>query len=209
MCGALAAPAGPFAAGAAASVCGGAVHRALSASYQGDNPWSAALNPEAVVGDAVVGGLTGAVAAKVFAWASPLLSKAAGRLAPRLGPVLNPRPGYTAGNTGKAIERWSWPPNRGFLHDPVPTTLKPGTRIDRYGREGGTYVSPEGTPFAQRALPPKQPNTPYRVYEVVAELEVRGGITAPWFGQPGGGIQYELPGSVGDLISRGILKSVG
>ena len=44
---------------------------------------------------------------------------------------------------------------------------------------------------------------------VVGDLEVRGGITAPWFGQPGGGVQYVLPSSVADLVSRGILKPVG
>ncbi len=94
------------------------------------------------------------------------------------------------------------------MHDPVPTTLKPGTIVDRYGREGGSFVSPKGTPFGQRSLPPDSASAPYRQYEVVGDLEVRGGITAPWFGQSGGGIQYELPGSVADLISRGILKPV-
>ena len=73
---------------------------------------------------------------------------------------------------------------------------------------GGSFVSPKGTPFGQRSLPPDSASAPYRQYEVVGDLEVRGGITAPWFGQSGGGIQYELPGSVADLISRGILKPV-
>lgn len=63
------------------------------------------------------------------------------------------------------------------------------------------------TPFRQRS--PESANAPYRQYEVVGDLEVRGDIAAPWFGQPGGGVQYELPSSVGDLISRGILKPVG
>lgn len=49
---------------------------------------------------------------------------------------------------------------------------------------------------------------PYRQDEVVGDLEVRGGIAAPGFGQPGGGV-HELPNSVADLISRGILKPVG
>jgi hypothetical protein len=98
VCGALAAPAGPFAAGAAAAVCGGAVHRALSASYQGDNPWSAALDPEPVATDAVVGGLTGAVAEKVLVWARPLI----GSGLVRLGPAVRPPSGYTAAEGASA-----------------------------------------------------------------------------------------------------------
>jgi hypothetical protein len=49
----------------------------------------------------------------------------------------------------------------------VETTLKPGTRIDRYGYDSGTFVSPEGTPYANRALEPGTETKPYNVYEVV------------------------------------------
>jgi len=37
-----------------------------------------------------------------------------------------------------------WPKNDGFAGTSENITLKPGTRIDRYGYEGGTFVSPEG-----------------------------------------------------------------
>ncbi|MGQ0463912.1 MAG: TNT domain-containing protein [Sporichthyaceae bacterium] len=87
--------------------------------------------------------------------------------------------------------------------------MKAGTRIDRYGREGGTFVSPEGTPFPQRSLPADSEKLPRSVYEVTGDLDVQGGITAPWFGQPGGGVQYDLPSTVGDLVSRGLLKRIG
>lgn len=56
---------------------------------------------------------------------------------------------------------------------------------------------------------PASVNSPYRVYEVVQELPVQGGIAAPWFGQPGGGVQYKLPSSVADLIDQGIIKPRG
>lgn len=95
------------------------------------------------------------------------------------------------------------------MGDPVQTTLKVGTRIDRYGYSGGTFVSSEGTPFAEWALLPTDINKPYNVYEVTQPLEARGGTVAAWFGYGGGGVQYELPQSVADLIDQGFLKRVG
>jgi hypothetical protein len=131
-------------------------------------------------------------------------------------PLMTPAPlcsiqrGGVAANSGKDLVKWSWPPQpRGFLNKPVTTTLKAGTRIDRYGHEGGTFVSPAGTPFSQRALRPKSANAPPTTYEVTGDLDVQGGIAASWFGYPGAGVQYELPNSVADLISRGLLKPVG
>ena len=41
---------------------------------------------------------------------------------------------------------------RGFMGTPVRETLQPGTVITRYGGEGGTFVSPAGTPFSGRGL---------------------------------------------------------
>ena len=40
-------------------------------------------------------------------------------------------------------------------------------------------------------------------------VEVNGGTVAPWFGQGGGGIQYEFDQSIADLIEGGFLKAVG
>src|SRR5690348_10221416 len=85
-----------------------------------------------------------------------------------------------------------YPPNRGFLDSPTTETLKPGTMIDRYGFEGGTFVSPVGTPYEMRALAPDSLSKPYNVYEVVKPAEVSSGKVAPWFGQPGKGTQYEF-----------------
>jgi RHS repeat-associated protein len=102
-----------------------------------------------------------------------------------------------------------WPDNRGVLGIPWRDVLIPGTRIDRYGREGGTFVSPEGTPFPMRALPPESLDAPYTVYEVLKPIPVDSGYIAPWFGQPGGGIQHELPRSVADLIQDGFLGRIG
>lgn len=102
-----------------------------------------------------------------------------------------------------------WPPNRGFDGEVVIETLKPGTRIDRYGFEGGTFVSPEGIPYPSRALAPGTEKKPYNVYEVIKPIEVQAGKIAPWFNEPGGGIQYELSISVKKLIEDGFIRRVG
>jgi hypothetical protein len=106
----------------------------------------------------------------------------------------------------RAIQRY-WPPNRGFLDPPVPATLSPGTRIDRFGHEGGTFVSPEGTPFTLRGLPPESGKKPYNIYEVVKPLDVQSGTAAPAFGG-GLGPQYELPASIDVLVKSGHLRRV-
>jgi hypothetical protein len=102
-----------------------------------------------------------------------------------------------------------WPPNRGFAGDPVAEALPAGTRLDRYGYEGGTFLSPEGTPVEARSLAPGTTDKPYNVYEVEQPITVQSGQAAPWFGQPGGGTQYELPMPVSDAIAQGYLKRVG
>ena len=107
---------------------------------------------------------------------------------------------------GTALERSPWPANRGFLGDPVDTTLEEGTRVDRYGGPGGTFVSPEGEPFEARSLRSTSINSPYNVYQVVKPITVQGGIAAPAFGYGGGAIQYEFPMPIQDLIDQGILK---
>jgi len=101
-----------------------------------------------------------------------------------------------------------YPRSRGFLGDAVNETLQAGTRIDRYGFEGGTFASPEGVPAPMRALPPGSLDKPYNVYEVIKPLHVKSGRAAPWFQQPGLGRQYELPQSIHDLIEQGIIRRV-
>ncbi|WP_365305471.1 TNT domain-containing protein [uncultured Thiodictyon sp.] len=112
-------------------------------------------------------------------------------------------------------ERWfnangdlDWPPNTGFSGEPKPTTLPVGTKIDRYGSSGGSFLSPEGTPYAERALPYEQSKMRYHAYEVLKPLDVKSGSVAPHFDQPGNGIQYETSRSVQQLIDEGYLKEV-
>lgn len=54
--------------------------------------------------------------------------------------------GFQLTNNGSRIE--------GFVE------LPPGTLVDRFGSEYGTYTSPAAAPYMQRALPPSNLNTP-------------------------------------------------
>lgn len=87
-------------------------------------------------------------------------------------------------------------------------TLQPGTRIDRYGNDKGIFTSPEGTPFDQRALAPGSENSPYSAYEVIKPFDVNAGKVVPWFDQPGGGTQYQLPKSIRELLDSGYIKII-
>jgi len=101
-----------------------------------------------------------------------------------------------------------WPPNRGFEGNPTTTILEP-IFVDRYGYDGGTFVSPKGTPYTERALPTGTDMKPYTVFEGVKPVEVQVGKIAPWFGEKGGGIQYEFNQKISDLIEQEILRKVG
>lgn len=102
---------------------------------------------------------------------------------------------------------WVYPPADGFLVIAGKTIkyrqkLTAGSRIDRYGYSGGSYLAPARTLFAQRALPPQSLNTPvgtprsnYHLYCVLVPFDVSAGPIAPWFEQPGLGFQYKLEAS--------------
>ncbi len=116
-----------------------------------------------------------------------------------------------------------FPPKDGFRLNPagnpifVDLPLTVGQKLDRFGGEGGQFLAPSGSPFSQRSLPPQSLNTiesdypfNYHVYKVVKEFTVHAGPAAPWFGQPGNGIQYMTFGvgtdRVGTLVANGFLK---
>jgi hypothetical protein len=132
--------------------------------------------------------------------------------------------------------RWRYPDHDGFatvhrggtmVPDRHTETLVPGQRIDRFGPENGRFLSPDGTPFPDRALPPDSliarpgDHTPhgYHRYEVTRPFQVSSGPAAPAFGQPGGGTQHYLdsslypPGAgrvnVEWLVKNGFLRRIG
>ena len=118
--------------------------------------------------------------------------------------------------------RWDWEhqaPHNGFAGIPEETDHIPqGARLDRIGPNGGAFLSPEGTPLAERATPPGLA-AQYHSFEgtgvpippdedwVVLHGPVKGA-----FGQPGGGEQWVVvnresgePISVNELKRKGMI----
>lgn len=86
-----------------------------------------------------------------------------------------------------------------------PVVLQPETIVDHFGDGFGRLLSPVGTPFAQRALPPETLNWSYRRFRVVRPVPVFSSPAEPWFGQPGGGPRYRTTCPVVELIALGHL----
>ena len=117
-----------------------------------------------------------------------------------------------------------WPGNDGFPpgYDPQPAHLPAGTLIDRFGSEYGRYLAPDGTPFADRALPPESMGGDYNRYMVTGKAlppgwQIVEGPVEPWYGQTPspGSLQYMIVGpdgvkvNVKELVDRGILDEYG
>lgn len=102
-----------------------------------------------------------------------------------------------------------WPPNDGFKGTPEPTTLRPGTIIDRYGDNlSADFFAPVGTPFEARALPPGSESRAYVKLEVLKPINAQAGEIAPWFGQPGGGAQFKTEFRLQTLLDEGYVRIV-
>ncbi|WP_086660897.1 TNT domain-containing protein [Lentzea kentuckyensis] len=102
-----------------------------------------------------------------------------------------------------------WPVEReGGYEDSRPEVLQQGAELDRFGTPEGRVLSKAGTPFAQRSLPPSALDEGYRRYRVEKDLPVHRTISAPWFGQPGGGSRYRTTCPVADLVALGYLTEI-
>ncbi|GGM84211.1 hypothetical protein GCM10011609_20390 [Lentzea pudingi] len=102
-----------------------------------------------------------------------------------------------------------WPVEReGGYEDSQPEIVEAGTELDRFGTPEGRVLSAAGTPFAQRSLPPQAADEGYRRYRVEKDLPVHRTISAPWFGQPGGGSRYRATYPVADLVALGYLTEI-
>lgn len=122
-------------------------------------------------------------------------SKAA-QLASQLGDVED-----QIDDVGEVVTKINWPPNGGVVSGTEKNVvLTEGYKFDRFGYNGGTYVAPEGIPYEMRSLAPGTETKPYKIFEVIKSLRAKGGITAPWFDQPGGGIQFELEDTIENLL---------
>ncbi|GAB2854587.1 TNT domain-containing protein [Lentzea nigeriaca] len=102
-----------------------------------------------------------------------------------------------------------WPVEReGGYEDSRPEVLKAGAELDRFGTPEGRVLSKAGTPFKERSLPPQAAEEGYRRYVVTRDLPVHRTISAPWFGQPGGGSRYRTTYPVADLVALGYLTEI-
>ena len=102
----------------------------------------------------------------------------------------------------------------------IPGTVVPdvqlpvGFSLRRWGYPGGSYLTPANTYLAQASLPPSGLVAPYFQYVVADPAALPPGFSveqsqaAPWFGQPGGGIQYRIIGPNGkDAPVQALLDS--
>lgn len=197
----------PIIAGAALAVTGAATANAASApALERSGPVVAAtpLNQCSATfydGDSRLGPaqlpLFGPVGLQLFAYARTGLYSPQQFLAQFYSPTAN------NGSPG-----WIYPPDNGYVIDrdgnPVEwtATLSAGADIDRYGSEYGSFLAPAGTPYGARSIPPSSlDGNPagtcnYHDYTVLKPFQVDAGPIAPWFAQLGGGLQYQLDGSL-------------
>ena len=93
----------------------------------------------------------------------------------------------------------------GFLNGKYKeSVILPGTRINRIGSNPtGRYFSPEGATFGEKALPPFMKLQPNSDYIVLKEIPTKEGLVAPWFDEPGMGIQYYIYSTI-DELEKGI-----
>lgn len=101
----------------------------------------------------------------------------------------------------------NYPPNNGAVPGTeVNMTLKPGDTLGRYGNIGekSNFVTQTGADASKLALPPNTNPATYQEFEVIKEIPgtIQAEI-APWGGSAGGGLQYELPKPILQLIKEG------
>ena len=101
---------------------------------------------------------------------------------------------------------YRFPPRDGFARLPKTVRLRPGTMVDRFGHPGGRFLAPADASYMGRSVPYDRLKMPYYRYAVVRPLRVAAGTSAPWFDQPGGGIQYRTDRPIRALLEQGYLK---
>lgn len=107
---------------------------------------------------------------------------------------------------------YAWPTPEQYpegCHEPgEAVVLEEGTILDRFGTAYGRVFAADGTGFPRRGLPPAHLDSGYRRYRVLRELPVWRAVSAPWFGQPGGGVRYRTMYSAAELVALGYLADI-
>jgi hypothetical protein len=98
-----------------------------------------------------------------------------------------------------------YPPMYGFEGVEI-VTLHPGKELDRYGGIWGKYVANKGEPFDERSLQDKSKNDIYYVFKVMKDIpDIMEGLSIPWFGKRGLGIQYKFLDQISNYRNEGYL----
>jgi len=84
----------------------------------------------------------------------------------------------------------AYPPNGGALGAWTPDTLQPGTVFQRTRSITGTYGAPAN------------------IYEVVQPVAMKWSVVAPWYGQPGLGVQYKFSQSIAQMLRNNLIREV-
>ncbi|GAB3486936.1 TNT domain-containing protein [Amycolatopsis cihanbeyliensis] len=111
-----------------------------------------------------------------------------------------------------AAQAPDWPilPMRGeppltFFRAKRMVVLPAGTRVLRFGNEGGNLVHAESTRFPETSLG-QQREFERGTYLLRRPLRVLTGVTLPWAGLPGGAIAYLLPRALGQHLETGAIE---
>jgi Tuberculosis necrotizing toxin len=120
-------------------------------------------------------------------------------------PVVRPDlPTFFETSPGRIV----WPPNDGFEPATLRVVIQPGALLDRFGDNAGSFFSPKGTGYRERALPYLCQGYAYATYRVVKPLPALVETAIPWFGEPGGAMQVETTSCVNQLLAAGVLEPV-
>ena len=109
----------------------------------------------------------------------------------------------------KADGTMNYPPNNGAVPGTeVNISLKPGDTLGRYGNIGdkSNFVTQTGANADKLALPPTTDPSIYQEFKVIKEIPntIQAEIAA-WGNSAGGGLQYELPMPILQLIREGYI----
>ncbi len=117
-----------------------------------------------------------------------------------------------AAATAPPLDETGWPldgePPLTLFTDRRLTTVATDSELDRFGTPAGNLCFHAGTGYPFRSLPPDRLALGYHRYRVTRPIEALTGTAVPWFGQPGGGTGYYLPGSIAGLLADGALTEV-
>lgn len=105
-----------------------------------------------------------------------------------------------------------WPSNKGFYGKPKPSVLPAGKVVDKLGvQPRGKFLADAAVSRAERAVPDQGKYLgiyqTVHTFSVTAPTKVYSGLIAPWFGEPGMGVQYFVPQGIENTSSIKLLDS--